>query len=172
MILFQMLRYFVSLCLLRTGPAEAPLSSRRLTQTLLAYLTVGWFVSLLHLEPAEGLLSSVVDAALLIGMTGGLLAVRGYLARLQQTLIALAGAGIILGALAWPLLLWVNAVQQAGLSPGMESLLLLGLMIWSLVVTAHIMRHALSVSFTVGILVAVLYAFISIRVMTFLFPPI
>ncbi|QBQ54637.1 hypothetical protein [Nitrosococcus wardiae] len=166
-----MLRYFVSLCLLRSGPADAPPSSVLLTQTLLAYLGIGWLISILHLEFADGLLSSAVDTALLIGMTGGLLAVRGYGARLQQTLIALTGAGIILGVLALPLLLWLDAAQQAGLPPGVVSLLLFGLMIWSLAVTAHIMRQALSVSFTVGILIAVIYALVSIQVMNFLFPP-
>lgn len=170
MIFSQILRYFISLCLLRAGPAEAPPSSRLLTQTLLGYLAVGWLVASLRLEIAEGLLSSAVDTALLIGMAGGLLAVRGYLARLQQTLIALTGSAIILGMLAWPLLRWISTAQQVGLSPGIGSLLLLGLMLWSLAITAHIMRHALSVSFTVGGLIAVLYAFASIRVMAFLFP--
>ncbi|KFI21999.1 hypothetical protein [Nitrosococcus oceani] len=166
-----MLRYFIALCLLRASPADAPPSSGLLTQTLLAYLGIGWLISMLHLEFANGLLSSLVDTVLLIGMTGGLLAVRGYKSRLQQTLIALMGAGIILGILAFPLLLWLNAAQQAELPPGLVSLLLLVLMIWSLAVTAHIMRQALSVSFTVGILVAVIYALVSIRVMDFLFPP-
>ncbi|ADE15449.1 conserved hypothetical protein [Nitrosococcus halophilus Nc 4] len=166
-----MLRYFLSLCLLRSGPADAPPSSALLTQTLLAYLGIGWLISMLHLEFVDGLLSSTVDTVLLIGMTGGLLAVRGYTARLQQTLIALTGAGIILGILALPLLLWLDAAQQAGLPPGVVSLLLFGLMIWSLAVTAHIMRQALSVSFTVGVLIAVIYALVSIQVMNFLFPP-
>jgi hypothetical protein len=165
-----MLRYFVSLCLLRSGPADAPPSSSLLVQTLLAYLSIGWLISMLHLELAEGLLSTLVDATLLIGMTGVLLAVRGYKARLQQTLIALMGAGILLGVLALPLLLWLKIVaQQAGLSPRLASLLLIGLMMWSIAITAHIMRQALSVSFTVGVLVAVIYALVSIQVMNFLF---
>jgi hypothetical protein len=167
----QILRYFIALCLLRAGPADAPPSSRLLAQTLGAYLGVGWLVALLHLELAQGLLSSLVDVALLIGMTGALLAARGYPGRLQQTLIALGGAGIILGTLALLLLLWLEAAQQAGLPPpGLVPLLLFGLMLWSLAITAHIMRQALSVSFTVGILVAVIYAFVSIKVMNFLFP--
>jgi hypothetical protein len=165
-----MLRYFVSLCLLRSGPADAPPSSSLLVQTLLAYLSIGWLISMLHLELAEGLLSTLVDAALLMGMTGGLLAVRGYKARLQQTLIALMGAGILLGILAFPLLLWLKiAAQQVGFSPTLASLLLIGLMIWSIAITANIMREALSVSFTVGVLVAVIYALVSIQVMNFLF---
>jgi hypothetical protein len=125
---------------------------------------------MLHLGLAEGLLSTLVDATLLIGITGGLLAIRGYMARLQQTLIALMGAGILLEILALPLLLWLNTVaQQTGLPPRLASLLLLGLMIWSIAVTAHIMRQALSVSFTVGVLVSVMYALVSIQVMNFLF---
>lgn len=172
MIFSQLLRYFVSLCLLRVGPAEAPSSSRLLVQTLLGYLAVGWMIASLHLGGAASILSSIMDAGLLAGMAGGLLAVRGYLARFQKTLIALAGSGILLGILAWPLLLWLSQARQAGMSPEIGSLLLVGLMLWSLAVTAHIMRHALSVSFTVGALVSALYAFISIKVMSFLFPPI
>lgn len=166
-----MLRYFISLCLLRAGPADAPPSSALLIQTLLAYLGIGCVISMLHLEFADGLLSSLVDTSLLVGMTGGVLAVRGYTARLQQTLIALAGAGIVLGILALPLLLWLDGAQQAGVSPGMVSLLLFALMVWSLAVTAHIMRQALSVSFPMGVLIAVIFALVSIRVMNFLFPP-
>jgi hypothetical protein len=169
----QILNYFIALCLFRAGPADAPPSSRLLAQTLGGYIGVGWLVALIQLEMVQGLLSSLVDVALLIGMTGGLLAVRGYSGRLQQTMIALGGAGIILGALALPLLLSLHAAQQTNLPPpGLVPLLLLGLMLWSLAITAHIMRQALSASFTVGVLVAVIYALISIKVMNFLFPPI
>jgi hypothetical protein len=125
---------------------------------------------MLHWGVFEGLLSSLVDTALLMGMAGGLLAARGYMARLQQTLIALMGAGILLGVLALPLLLWLDtAAQQVGFSPGLAALLLSGFMIWNIAITAHIMRQALSVSFTVGVLVAVIYALVSIQVMNFLF---
>lgn len=165
-----MLKYFISLCLLQSGPADAPRSLNLSVQTLLAYLSIGWLISMLHLEFYEGLLSSLIDMVLLIAMTGGLLAVRGYTARLQQTLTALMGAGILLGILALPLLLWLDTTaQQTGLSPRLASLLLIGLMMWSIAVTAHIMRQALSVTFTVGVLVAVIYALVSIQVMNFLF---
>ncbi|BAW80006.1 hypothetical conserved protein [Candidatus Nitrosoglobus terrae] len=56
-----MLKFFIFLCLLHSGPAGAPPSSGLLAQTLLAYLSVEWLVSMLHMELAEGLLLTLID---------------------------------------------------------------------------------------------------------------
>ena len=41
---------------------------------------------------------------------------------------------------------------------------------WSLLVVAHIMRHALSVAFAVGLGVAILYTLVAMQVIGTLFP--
>ena len=44
-------------------------------------------------------------------------------------------------------------------------------MFWSIAVIAHILRHALSSSYAVGVLLALLYAIVSWNLGTLLFPP-
>ena len=68
-----------------------------------------------------------------------LLQVRKLPERMPQTLSALAGTGIILGALAFGLLLQADPEVNQPLL-GLTYLLLVG---WSLAVDAHIYRHAL-----------------------------
>jgi hypothetical protein len=53
---------------------------------------------------------------------------------------------------------WAEAAEVSGQFP---ALLWLLLMIWSLTITGHILRHALSVSFGIGVLCALGYVFIS-----------
>ncbi|WP_231910560.1 hypothetical protein [Candidatus Nitrosoglobus terrae] len=81
------------------------------------------------------------------------------------------GAGMLIEILAFSILFGLKIVaEQKGFLLGLGSLLLIGLMIWNTVITAHIMCEALSFSFTIGALVAVIYALISIQVMDFIFP--
>lgn len=81
-----------------------------------------------------------------------LLAARGTGNRIWQTLAAMAGTAALLTAV------FMAAYVISGSSPGelnpMLALPWLGLLLWSLGIDAHIFKHALSVSFAIGLLVA------------------
>jgi hypothetical protein len=95
------------------------------------------------------------------------LGLRQFSVRLPQTITALAGTGLVFGALSIALAL------QA--SPGaVQPLLVLvwvGTFVWSLVVDAHIYRRALSINMSLGMLVAVLIFALNFVAVEQLFPP-
>ena len=93
--------------------------------------------------------------------------VMGYAARIFQTLTALLGTGVIISLLAIPVLLAISYVPQLA---GYFGLIMLLLIIWSLVIMAHVLRHALSVGFMLAGLFVFGYFMLSIKLVDFLLP--
>ena len=161
-----LLQRFIAICLFKARPQDLPLSGFLLVLTIICYSLVNFGLSLNQADIPTAALMVIVDLLLLSVMTYLLLWMRLTPGRYQQTLTALAGGGTILALVAWPLLLWQ---QQSGSS--MASLLLWVFFFWNLGVFGHIIRHALSTHFTIGILLALLYMFFSYKVSAILFYP-
>ena len=165
-----LVKTWLDLCLLRKGPQALPTSGFILGLSLGCYALVSWLVA----APSFG----VMDAALLALADTGMLAVfvilllylQSKAARIHQTLSALAGSGCLMGLFALPLVLLVDPGQPAEQVPALLGGVWLSLLIWNLFVMAHIMRHALSSSFAIGLGAAVLYALLSMQVVATLFP--
>lgn len=152
--LTDLFRFVIDLCLLRATPAQAPAQPLATALVMLLYLalaTVG------HAQQ-DNPLPSVLPAAqgLLLVSVGVylLLQLLDKLGRWQQTLFSLLASASLLGVLGLAL--------EAGLPPDVQQtnpllvtawLLLFG---WSFVVDAHILRHAMERSFSMGMLIAVL----------------
>lgn len=148
---------------LRAGPQDLP-GSRALALLLVAaYLALGIYTGS-QLGDDEAVLRSLAINAVQILAVAVLLRARRFPERLPQTLSALAGAGIILGALAFVLLRLGEPVPSQPLA-----LAWFGIFIWSLVVDAHIYRHALSISMHQGVLVAVMLLAASYMLTTVMF---
>lgn len=154
-----LLRLFIDLCLLRAKPQDLPASPSLLGATLISYTltslalaTAGWVLE-------RAILYALVDALTMALLTHTMLLLRKVPARLTQTLTALAGSGTLLGLAAWPLV--------AAQSPLLLSFVM---MVWSIAVTANILRHALSVNLTLGILASLGYVVVTFVVMGTLFP--
>ncbi len=163
----QLFNAFWQLCLLKDGPQSLPGSRAFLWMTLTIYGLVGFAVSLVSMGFFSSLLSAIVDIALLGGITFLVLWSREMTSRLIQTTIALAGTSAIISAMAFPLL-----VLQASLGEGsvLPSVLVLGLMIWNLNIMGNILRHALESKPWIGLLLAVMYLYISVSVFRAIFP--
>jgi len=151
----------MDICLLRAGPQDVPAAPVILTLAVGAYLFLGLAVGLSAHPPPQALILTVADIALLSALLYLLLRWRGLLARFAQSLTALAGTGALLSLASWPILLWLQALHAAGEAIGGPSLLLLALVIWSVVVAGHILRHALNVPLVMGLLWSLLYLLIS-----------
>ena len=89
----------------------------------------------------------------------------GILARFQQAATALMGSGFLLGLLALPLVAWSHHSESSE-----AGLLLLALIIWSMVVMGHILRHTFDTRFSLGLSIAVLYTLVSWNLSFMLFP--
>lgn len=151
---------FLDICLLRKGPQDTPASMALLKICLLAYALSGLLV-LLFSTPAPVALSQILlDMVLLSGLLYLALTLRRHPKRFEQTLSALTGTGALMGLLALPLMSWIIH-QEEGANTALPSLLLLVLMVWSIAIMAHILRHAFEISIWLGALCALGYTFLS-----------
>ncbi len=161
---------FIQICLLRQGPQNLPTSGILLAITLTAHTVMSILLSSVALSAANALLSGVVDTLLLVVLTGALLYARQRNTRVIQTVTALAGTGAIITLIALPVSGWLHGADQAAGEGGFALLLLLFLTGWSLAVAGHIFRHALSVPYVLGLVLAAVFYWISISVFRGLFP--
>ena len=160
---------FWKICLFKLGPQDLPASSALMLISTLAYGVASMLGAMLKLSPGAAFLSGLLDAALVGAMTQLLLWIREKGARFQQTFTALMGTGAILTFLALPLV-YVQ-LQLGDQGAVMPSILVLGLTLWYFAIIGHILRHAISAPFFVGVLLAILYMYVSTSVMRSLFSP-
>ena len=161
---------FVRICLLRMKPQDLPSSGTLLVLVLVAHTFVGVAVAAVNLRLGQAVAAGVIDTALMCGLTTGLLMLRTLRERTVQTLTALAGAGAVIGAVAYPVSLWLHDAHQANEPSPALGVLLFGVLGWSLAVSAHILRHAVSAPFYIGLLISVAFYWISVRILSGLFP--
>jgi len=168
--MLQLISAWFDLCLFRKGPQDMPASGILLGLSLAAYFLVSFLVALSSSGIAAAVQLAVLDVLLLLVFVASLLYLQTKTERVVQTLAAMAGSGTLMGLFAMPLVLLVDPELPAGqLSPLLTGSWL-SLLIWNLFVMAHIMRHALSTSFAVGLGAAVLYALVSMQIVATLFP--
>ena len=165
-----LVRPFVNLCLLTAVPQDLPASRTLLTLALAGYAAVGLFLAVPLYGGLSGVLQTALDVAMLAFYTWLLLRVSGHAARFDQTLTALAGAGIVLGLVALPLVFSLYASEARGVDNVPATLGYLFLVVWLIVVYGHIFRHALSRPFSAGVFVSLGYMALSALVMGLVFP--
>lgn len=161
---------FVRISLLQMKPQDLPASGTLLALVLVAHTLAGVAVAAANLRFVHALAAGVVDTALMCALTAGLLMLRTLRERTVQTLTALAGAGAVIGFVAWPLSLWIHNAQQANEPAPALAIALVVVLGWSLTVSAHILRHAISAPFFIGLLISIVFYWVSIRVLGSLFP--
>ncbi len=150
---------------LRAGPQDLPAGWAVTALVVLACGLQGLLAD--HMLDGPGVPPrSLVALAVQILACALLLGIRQWSNRLPQTVTALAGTGFLFGLIS--LLLLTQATPQ-GFPPGLV-LLWLGVFLWSLLVDAHIYRHALSITMSLGVLVAVLVFALNFLVIEMLFP--
>jgi len=163
----SLVRLFLEICLYQKGPQDVPASAALFYLMVLAYFAIGAVVLGMQTGWLIGIAQAVVELMLVLGFIWGLLALSRKPARFQQTATALLGSDTLISVAALPLLLSVKAAPQTAF----PYVLLMGLMIWSMAVTGHILRHALSKPLSLGIGLAVLYFLATYQIMAYWFPP-
>jgi hypothetical protein len=167
--MLQLIRVWFDICLLRRAPQELPASTYLLGFSVCCYALVSVLVSSQSYPFIQALLLTAVDLGLLVISVSSLLYLQRKTARINQTLSALAGSGSLMGIIALPLLLAIGPETVAEPVPATLLSLWLLLLLWNLIVMAHIIRHALSSSFAIGFGVSLLYALLNMQVITTLF---
>ncbi|MFN2308962.1 MAG: hypothetical protein ABR553_04405 [Gammaproteobacteria bacterium] len=165
-----MLWKLVEICLLRTGPQDLPAAPRFLALMVTGYLLVNVLISRLSFGLGAALAVSALDALLLAAFTQLLLRLAAKPERFNQTLAALAGTGMLLGLIAFPLIQGLTAAQTAGEANAGLALAWLAVLVWSLLILGHILRHALSIPLMTGVGLGVLYSLLSVMIVRGVFP--
>ena len=165
-----MFKIWIDICLLRAGPQDIPYSPLLLGLALAAYALIDLMVTSLAVAGATAVKMVLLDVAVMAVFLQLILQWYAKPARFLQTLTAMAGTGALLGLLAWPLIRVLADVGPDGAPPLPAVLLWLALLIWSLVVLGHILRHALGVSLPVGVALGVLYSIAALALVRLLFP--
>lgn len=150
---------------MRAGPEDMPPGWGIAALLGLAYLAEGVIADQL-LDGTDSAPRSLISVNLQFLVIAALLAARRMSVRLPQTITALAGTGLIFGALS--ILLVMQA--EAGKAQPLLALLWLAMFVWSLLIDAHVYRRALSITMSLGILVAVLLFGLNFLLIEALFP--
>jgi drug/metabolite transporter (DMT)-like permease len=163
-------RAFFQICLLRFSPGQLPRSYELLTVSLIAYTLVNFLLALFTAPLFDAVLASLLESALVALITVGILSLNRHYGRWVETLMALAGTGFILGMFALPLIYGGTMLQDNGLLQAFMLLVYIFLVVWNILIMAHILRHAIDTTFGFGIVFALAYIFITSAVIVFLLP--
>ncbi len=150
-------RLFFSICRLKTGPQEVPASAPFTVVLLLAYTLISILVSLNLLALDYSIFASLLETTLTVALTLGILQIRRLENRSMQTLSALAGTGIVISVIELPIIYWLGLARATGMDTGLPGIFMLLLLVWSLMIMAHILRHALNTHFFIGFLLSLFY---------------
>ncbi|MCP1675095.1 peptidoglycan/LPS O-acetylase OafA/YrhL [Natronocella acetinitrilica] len=153
--MLQPLETLLRVCWFRAGPQDLPYSREWLI--LLVVAATALSVVSLQLLPEEdnGFGRVLLHTALGLGVPWILLQLRGRLNRYVQTASAMFGTSLLLTLFVLPPLF------ALGGSPGepvvWAAYWWLAVVIWSVAVMGHIMRHALDLPLSAGVVIALLY---------------
>jgi len=138
---------------------------------LTTYSLMSFLISLIELPIIQAFFSAFVDTTLLVTLAFISLWINDTPERRLQTITALAGAGSLLQLVAWPILFWLSSAGEVDNSTLLfiPRWALLLLVLWNILVIAHILRHALSVSLPITFGISVLYMYFAIRIANILF---
>jgi hypothetical protein len=173
-----LIRLFLDIALHRKGPQDVPAAGVVLVLALSAYLAAGAAVLWPTAADGSSILGKLaVDLAVMVLVIVGLLAAVGRASRAMQTLTALFGTGALLSLASLPFV-WIasRSIVEGEPVPGAEfpalasASLLFVLLLASLLVTGHILRHALNWSYAAGVLAAVGYFAASVAAFQRFFP--
>lgn len=148
-----LIRCFWYICVLRDGPQALPHGKALLQWMIVLHLLFGTLYSLPDASLARSLHQELALLLFNLGFVYLLLMLSKRPQRFTQTASALLGADVLISAIG--LLLYIVLIQGLGLQELSNTINIL-LMVWSIVVAAHVFRHAIDAPFAVGLMLTFL----------------
>lgn len=153
--------------MLRKGPQDVPASGALFVLVLIVGMLADFLIVLDSTTVAQAILLVFVINGMTVIVVSLLLWLLGHAARLLQTLIAMLGSSLMISILQLPVILVGRIVSEPGVMIGF---LLLIFLFWSVLISAHIFRHALSIHFIPAGVLAIGYLMLNITVFKLLIP--
>jgi hypothetical protein len=165
--MFALLTMFADLCRMRVKPEHLPHSQFLMLFCIGCYFFLGLATSILEQGFGLAVLAAGADTGLMVGLTYIGLLMRDSAARAVQTITALTGTGALFELVGWPMVIFLQQLEEGESSS--LSLVLFALVIWNIMVIGNILRYALNVPMWVGTSIALLYIYITLRVVAVLY---
>lgn len=122
-----------------------------------------------HVGVGDAVMHALLDIVITSGVLYLALMIRSQLARLQQALGAICGAGAVLNFAGIPMLQLTQTV--VGQEPSKIAVLShFVLLVWSLSLVGHVLRHTFNIRMSTSIVAAVFYYLFVISVFGVIFP--
>ncbi len=158
----QTLNVLLDMLRLRTGPQDLP-TSIGLLVVMVALSSVISLIGLSQLGGDQGIGPQIaVAGGFTLLFTWVALQFRGGVERFIQTTTALFGTDAILTIIALPATTGLD--PESGEASPLAAAWLLMVLLWTVAVIGHIFRHALNLPLAGGVLVSLLYLFLSLNV--------
>lgn len=171
-----LLRPLAELCLLRRGPQDLPYSPPAVAAFAAALLALQLAIGQATGAPPGQLVARAgVSLFMLFGVTTALLGARDLRNRAAQTLLALAGSGLLftiaMAPVAFSLEPYVGQAEppRMALLPGVAALVLF---VWKLRVEAFVWRHALDLRRGAAMALAIALVVVELALLLWLAPPV
>ncbi len=163
--------YFFELCLLRAKPQDLPASGALLGLLLAANILVGVLAfGGLYGSVVRAFMAGVVENLFFLTTLGSLLYFKGLLPRFNQAATALLGSSTLLAVILIPLYSMSATGGDHTAMTAVADLGALALLIWSLLIMGHVIRHTIEIPFGRGVMFAVVYFLLSSLFVGSLFP--
>ena len=151
-------RTLINIALRKLGPEDLPDSKFLLGLTLATYVLVDLPLTGMVFGPSIVLVQIIaLDLGMLITCLWSLLSLTGHAARFRQTLTALLGTSILLNLLIAPFSYWRQATVGMETQSALPVIAIFSMVLWSLSINGHIISRALSRTYSIGLVIAVIY---------------
>jgi hypothetical protein len=156
---FELIR---DICLLRRGPQDLPYSIPLLAAVAASCVIVQLGVAVARNAPIGGVLTgAAMWLVVTLGALNLILTLRGLRNRFVQSATALLGCALVFTLLSVPIALLLDEPPATPQQMSPLQLLLgvvsLPLLIWKIIVDAHVFRHSFDVPFLSGVVIALLW---------------
>ena len=162
---------FCKMCLLRYRPQDIPASRELLALSIVLYFLLDLILANLDENITHALPAAMVDTMFLLVFVLLLMLLCRKVNRWTQTVTALAGTGIVFGLLLMPAVIALPVPDAMTAMQQILSIVLYLVLIWYVVVLAHIFRHAMSSSLALGVFISIIYLLMGVFIeLTFVYP--
>lgn len=163
----QLFKLFWEICLLRRGPQDVPAAHVLFWPLVIVGLIVDLLIAVNFVDFQSALPMIITSTVVLFGVVIVLLYISGYGNRILQTLTALVGTGLIFSLIRLPLMLIIKLVPG---NTGTFGFIEIFILVWGLVVIAHILRHALSIQLFLAAALTFGYFMLSYQLVNYFIP--
>jgi hypothetical protein len=165
-----LLRIFVDLCLIKTGPKEVPDSEVLLKLVFLIYFLAGTLLLSSSMEFSEAVIQSFIET-LLVGLFIYILAIFFAVKnRFNQSITAIYGSGALITIFSVPFVFMIENLTKQGGSTGVVGMIVFLIVCWSFIVMANIIREMIQKSFSISLLLTFCYLYLSYQVIQMVYP--